>query len=113
MYLLLIPLLLCSAVFLTTLTMVLSIAWVWVVGYVVFEFVVSVIRLTHYVKEKLRRWLRLLKRVMHKCVIASYRMIRNVVEWMTYDMPHFLWYIVAPLLLVLYLLCMWVHYVKK
>lgn len=113
MYLLLILLLLFSTIFLTILTMVLSIAWVWVGAYVAYELVKYTIRLTHYVKEKLRRWLRLLKRVMHKCVIASYRMIRNVVEWMTDDMPHFLWYIVAPLLLVLYLLCMWVHYAKK
>ena len=105
MYLLLIPLLLCSAVFLTTLTMVLSIAWVWVVGYVVFEFVVSAIRLTHYMKGKARLFISL----KHACV----RKIRQGMEWMTEDMPHFLWYIVAPLLLVLYLLCMWLHYAKK
>lgn len=106
---LLIPLLLLTTLFLTLLSIVLSIAWVWMVAYVAYEFVRHAARLTHYVKGKLR----LVKCIMHDCVRATNSMIRRGVEWMTDDMPHFLWYVVAPLLWVLYGLCMWVHYAKK
>ena len=105
MNILLIPLLLCSAVLFTTLTIGISIAWVWIMGYAAYELVISAIRLTHYMKGKARLFISL----KHACV----RKIRQGMEWMTEDMPHFLWYIVAPLLLVLYLLWMWLHYAKK
>lgn len=52
MNILLIPLLLCSAVLFTTLTIGISIAWVWIMGYAAYELVISAIRLTHYMKGK-------------------------------------------------------------